>query len=196
MNPFTVDRLRSWISVLLVAGWILGVFVTPCKANPIAVSEYSVKAAFLNNFIHFVEWPLSAFPDPGAALTIGVLGDDPFGPLLEQAVKEEKAKGNGVVIRRFKSVDDVTSCHVLFISRSEKERMFLILKRLEEVPILTVSEMEGFADHGGIVNFYIENNRIRFEINKESAYRKGLKISSRLLCLARIVEQKSVKEAR
>ena len=182
--------------VCLAAGWFPGGSGAPALADPPAVKEYVVKAASLYHFIEFVDWPQTAFPEPGGAITIGVLGDDPFGAVLDQAVKDESVKGRKVVVRRFRDVGDVASCHVLFVSKSEKERFPLILKRLDEVPVLTVSEMDGFADGGGVVNFYIEKNKVRFEINQESANRKGLKISSKLLCLGRVVEPKSSQEGR
>ena len=195
MNSFIINRKRTWVSALLVAGWLLGTPVTPARADPGAISEYAVKAAFVNNFVQFVEWPPSAFQDASAALIIGVLGNDPFGPLLEQTVKDETVKGRGIIIRRISKIDDAVSCHVLYISRSEKERLPLILKRLASLPIMTVGDMESFADLGGVVNFYLEKNRIRFEINQESARQNGLKISSKLLCLGRIVGSKSSKES-
>jgi len=171
----------------LAAGWLVCGLIPPAGAAPGAFHEYEIKAAFLYNFVQFVEWPPAAFADPGAPLTIGVLGDDPFGPLLEQTVKGETVKGRGFVIRRFRDVEAAKSCQVLFISKSEKERIPQILKHLEWAPVLTVGEADGFAARGGIVNFIIEKSRVRFEINQESALRKGLKISSQLLCLGRIV---------
>ena len=196
MNTYPINRIRHGITAVLAAGLLLGTPGAVVRADPGAFNEYAIKAAFLYNFIQFVEWPASAFPEPGAVMTIGVLGNDPFGPLLEQTTKGEAVKGRGFVVQRIRDVDDAKSCHVLFISKSEKERLSQILKRLEGLPILTISEMEGFADRGGIVNFYTEKSRIRFEINHESARRKGLKITSQLLCLGRIVGQDSSKEAR
>jgi hypothetical protein len=196
MKPYFLNSIGSLFSALLAVGWLLGAPVTTGRAEPGAINEYAIKAAFVFNFIQFVEWPPSAFPDPGTVLTIGVLGNDPFGPLLDQTVKGESVKGRGFDVRRFRDLDEVKSCHVLFISKSEKERVTLILKHLEGLPILTISELEGFADRGGVVNFYTEKNRVRFEINHESARRKGLKITSQLLCLGRIVGRESSKEGR
>ncbi|MEI8122344.1 MAG: YfiR family protein [bacterium] len=196
MKHYFLSTMESLFSALLAAAWLFGATVMPVRADPGAVNEYAIKAAFVYNFIQFVEWPPSAFPDPGTLLMIGVLGTDPFGPLLDQTVKGESVKGRDLVVRRFRDVDDVKSCHVLFISKSEKEQIPLILKRLEGLPILTISELDGFADRGGVVNFYTEKNRVRFEINHESARRKGLKITSQLLCLGRIVGRESSKEVR
>jgi len=196
MKHYFLNTMESIFSALLAAAWLFCAPVTSVRADPGAVNEYAIKAAFVFNFIQFVEWPPSTFPDPGAVLTIGVLGIDPFGPLLDQTVKGESAKGRGLVVRRFRDVVDVKSCHVLFISKSEKDQIPLILKRLEGLPILTISELDGFADRGGVVNFYTEKNRVRFEINHESARRKGLKITSQLLCLGRIVGRESSKEVR
>ncbi len=196
MKRYFLNIRESSVSALLAAASLFCAPVTTVRADPGAVNEYAIKAAFVFNFIQFVEWPSSAFPDPGTVLTIGVLGNDPFGPLLDQTVKGESVKGRGLVVRRFRDVDEVKSCHVLFISKSEKERIPLILKHLEGLPLLTIGEVEGFADRGGVVNFYTEKNRVRFEINHESARRKGLKITSQLLCLGRIVGRDSSKEVR
>lgn len=195
-------RVQStrWIGglmvVFLAAGWLPGVSGTTALANPAPVNEYEVKAAFLYHFIQFVEWPAEVVPEEGGTFTIGVLGDDPFGQLLDKAVREETVRGRSVVVRRFRDVSAASSCHVLFVSKSEKGELPVILKRTEGMPVLTVGEVDGFAERGGIVNFFIEKNRIRFEINQDSAERKGLKISSKLLSLGRLVDEKSLKEAR
>jgi hypothetical protein len=187
----------GWLAVAwLAAGWFPDGSGALALAEAPPMKEYAVKAAFLYHFIEFVEWPEAVFPESDGTITIGVLGDDPFGAVLDKAVMDETVRGRKVVVRRFRDVGDVASCHVLFISKSETGKLPVILKHLEDTPVLTVSEVDGFTDRGGVMNFYIEKNKVRFEINQGSASRKGLKISSKLLCLGRIVGQKSSKEDR
>lgn len=151
-----------------------------------SATEYQVKAAFLYNFAKFIEWPSDAFYSPEAPLILGVLGDDPFGATLDTTVRGKMANGHPLVVRRFSHVQDLRACHVLFISHSEKERLPQILGNLRGLAILTVSEVDRFSDHGGVITFFIEQNRVRFEINIATADRAGLKISSKLLSVARI----------
>jgi hypothetical protein len=148
--------------------------------------EYQVKAAFLYNFAKFVEWPDKKFTRTGAVINICVLGEDPFGFAFD-TMRDETIGNKKLVIKRFKTPQRVEECHVLFISGSEKERLEQIVKSLTGLSILTVGDTEGFAQKGVIMNFYIEGNKVRFGINVDSVNRSGLKISSRLLRLARII---------
>ena len=149
--------------------------------------EYQIKAAFLFNFAQFVEWPPASFADANAPICIGVLGDDPFGPVLEQTVQGETINHRKLIIQRSQRVEDLKGCHLVFISKSEKSRLTDIFDGLGSASILTVSETENFARRGGIINFYLEGNKVRFEINSDAAQRKGIKISSQLLKLGKLV---------
>jgi hypothetical protein len=149
--------------------------------------EYQVKAAFLYNFVKFVEWPKDVFEDPKAPIVIGILGKDHFGTYLDEIVENKTVKGRGFVIRRFDSVGDLEACHVLFISESEKARISTTLNKLQDWHVLTVSDVKGFPKLGGIINLITEKNRIRFEINVDAAVRAGLKLSSHLLKLGKII---------
>ena len=149
--------------------------------------EYEVKAAFLFHFAEFVEWPDAVFPDADAPITIGVLGDDPFGAVLDQIVEGKTVHQRKVVIKRSKQVEDLKGCQILFVSKSEAARDEQILASLGDASILTVSEVDGFTRHGGIASFYLDGSRVRFEINNDVAKRHGLKISSQLLSLAKVV---------
>jgi hypothetical protein len=146
-------------------------------------AEYDVKAAFLYNFTKFVDWPPSAFPDPNN-LKICVLGDDPFGKSL-RSVAGEQVGSHKLTVMQTESISRPTGCQVLFISRSERERLPQILAAIKESPVLTVGDTNGFADHGVIINFVLEGSKVRFEINTDSADRAGIKISSKLLQLAK-----------
>jgi len=149
--------------------------------------EYEIKAAFLYNFAKFVEWPAKPLADTSATIIIGVLGEDPFGGALE-TIKGKTIEGRQVATKRFKSVRDLEVSHILFISSSEKERLGEIMKVLKDRSVLTVSEMAGFVEAGGTINFIIEGNKVRFEINAVNAERAGLRLSSRLLSVAKVVK--------
>ena len=156
-------------------------------------SEYQVKAAFLYNFAKFVEWPLDAFPDPNSPIIFGIVGDDPFDGELNAMISEKSLSGRRFVVRRFRRGEDLRHCHVLFISASEKKFLKLILVSVRGSSILTVADADGFTRQGGMIGFVLEENRVRFEINPLAAERSQLKISSRLLALARIVGENGVK---
>jgi hypothetical protein len=149
--------------------------------------EYQLKAVFLFNFTQFVEWPPSAFNDSHSPVTICVLGNDPFGTYLDEAVQEEKVNGRSLVVARLSQSDDVSGCHVLFISRSEAAHLKQLLKQLNGQRVLTVSDIEGFAEQGGVIGFFTLENKIRLRINMASAKRADLTISSKLLRPAEIV---------
>jgi hypothetical protein len=146
-------------------------------------SEYQIKAAFVFNFAKFVEWPTTALPQANSPIIIGVLGENPFGELLETTMKNKTVEDHPLIIKQFQSVAEATDIHILFISSSEKQRLAEILKHLEGRSVLTVGEMDGFNEKGGMINFLIEGTKIRFKINNEAATRARLKISSKLLSL-------------
>jgi hypothetical protein len=155
----------------------------PGAAPAQTASEYDVKALFLYNFAKFVDWPPAAFPDPDN-LKICVLGDDPFGGSL-QAVAGEQVGNHKLRVVRTDSISKPAGCQILFISRSERDRIPQILAAVKDSPVLTVGDTKGFAEDGVIINFILEGSKVRFEINTESADRAGLRISSKLLQLAR-----------
>ncbi|UCF90634.1 MAG: YfiR family protein [Desulfobacterales bacterium] len=148
--------------------------------------EYIVKAAFLYNFAKFVEWPADAFAEIRSPIVLGMLGEDPFGSALD-SINHKSVGDREIVIQRLEKLADLKKCHMLFISRSEKNDLDSILAQLSGLNILTVSDMDGFALKGGIIGLFTVGNKIRFEINVDSAKRSGLQISSKLLKLAEIV---------
>ena len=149
--------------------------------------EYQVKAAFLLNFTKFVEWPPSAFGAADSPIAICILGNDPFGNSLDQIVAEEVVDGRRVGVRRIKRTPAPKSCQALFVGMPEKE-VLSILSGLGP-GVLTVGEGESFVRDGGMIAFVIENRRVRFDINQTAAERAGLKLSSKLLSVARSVEK-------
>lgn len=155
-------------------------FVGPAQSAP--ASEYEVKAAFLFNFAKFVSWPPGAFPDPNTPLVIGVVGRDPFGSHLDDTVRGERINNRQLVIRRYQSVAEINNCHVLFISRSESDRLDQIVAALKNRTLLIVTDADG-GRGGVIIRFVTEGNRIRFKIDAEAAKAAKLTISSKLLRL-------------
>ncbi len=154
-------------------------------------SEYEVKAAFLLNFARFVEWPPSSYEDAEAPVRICVLGDDPFGMLLDETLADQNIGGRPVAAVRSTDAETLTRCHVLFVAASEADRVVDVLEAFEGTYALTVSEVRDFARLGGAFNFFLERGRVRFEVNPEAARRHGLRVSSELLRLGRPVQTRT-----
>jgi hypothetical protein len=142
--------------------------------------EYELKAAVLCNLAKFVEWPTNAAPPTRDPLVIGIIGTDPFGPVLDRLIQGQTVQGRELAVRRFQADEDLRSCQVLFVSRSETGRVPAILARVRGASILTVSESNAFAERGGMVNLVLKDDRVRFEMNVRAAEQEGLKISSKL----------------
>jgi hypothetical protein len=172
-----------------IVNW-LGVFVLAmlaCAANAQS-KEYQIKAAFLYNFAQFVDWPSAAFANTNAPFNIGILGDDPFDGSLDATIQDETINGHKIVAIRSQRIEDLKNCQIIFVCKSEKKRIAEILTELDSKPILTVSEIDGFAQRGGNINFFLAGTKVRFEINPGAAQSDGLKISSQLLSLGKIVQ--------
>ena len=174
------------LTIALATGLLLG--TTNAKAVQAGsetgeTREYMVKAAFLYNFAKFTDWPTEAFASPDAPLRLCILGRNPFGHALDMI--RGKSVGRHPIEIRFLSKSRVAAtCHILFLSASETDRLPLILKYLRDRPVLTVSEAPNFTKSGGIIRLKTVRNKIRFEINPAVAQNAGLAISSRLLKLA------------
>lgn len=149
--------------------------------------EYQVKAAFLLNFTKFIDWPAAAFAQPDSPVSICILGEDPFGPALDQIVAGEVVNGRKVAAERIKRAPASRSCQVLFVAKSEKGGAKLLSGLGPGV--LTVGEGESFLREGGMIAFVLDNRRVRFEINQTVAENAGLKLSSKLLNVAITVEK-------
>ena len=178
-GPWTSSN--KTIGLLFAIVFLLG---SPAFAQDAAPSEYDIKSAFIFNFAKFVEWPSTAFAGSKAPLVIGIVGQNVFGATLEKTIHGKLINEHPLEFKEFHSVADATNCHILFISPSEKERLPEIFKQLRGTTILTVGEMEHFADSGGMINFFVDNNKVRFQINNDEAAKARLKISARLLSLA------------
>lgn len=153
------------------------------------IDEYYVKARFLCNFARYVEWPSESFKAANEPIAICILGHDPFGGALDQAVDGKLVDGRPFLVRPVSGISPDFHCHILFVPSSEGKRFRSMAGRLEGSAILTVGEIRGFPADGGVINFRLEDGRVRFEINLEAAERRHLRISSRLLSLAQVVKK-------
>lgn len=185
IQSFADLQVRSyrWLTLLL----LLFAGAVSSSAQATTPQEYQIKAVFLFNFTQFVDWPPTAFVDPRTPLVIGVLGEDPFGSILDDTLRGEMLGERAIVIRRYRRREDIDHCHILFISRSEGARLESILQGLHDHHILTVSDTTGSALRGVMIRFVTEKNRIRFRINLDAAKAAGLVISSKLLRPSEIV---------
>ena len=182
-------RWNLWTSILLAwmvvfAGQCL---IAPCAALTNGPGEYQVKAAFLFNFVKFVDWPDQSFTDKNSFLIIGVTGGDPIRSALEKTFQGKTVKGRSIVIQEIKTKGQGKTCHVIFLTGLDKRQMDAWLETLKEKAVLTIGESDNFAAQGGMINFFLQDDRVRFEINPQAAEKAGLKISSQLLALAKIV---------
>jgi hypothetical protein len=159
------------------------------RGDTTAASDVAVKAAFLYNFAKFTEWP--ALP-PGAPILLCVVGDDALAAALVDTVKGQKISGHALEISRPRESAAWTVCHLLFITEAEIRRSADALGGIKTLPVLTVSDGKGFCDAAGIIELYVEGGRMRFAINVDAVQGSGLRLSSRLLGLARVVRNPHV----
>ncbi|HEY4818354.1 MAG TPA: YfiR family protein [Candidatus Acidoferrum sp.] len=152
-----------------------------------AASEYRSKANFLATFPSFVEWPESAFSSAQSPFTICVRGDFSFGTSLAELTRGASPHGRRVEVRWVHKDQELRDCHIAFVSRSEAKRYAKLLQALEGATVLTVGETEGFLGAGGSISFSFEHDTLQFEVNLVASDTAHLRISSRLLALARHV---------
>jgi hypothetical protein len=173
------------------AAWLCGllacVALVPGADGAEAAPEYQVKAVFLFNFTRFVEWPPQAFATPGEPFVIGILGDDPFGARIDDVTRNERIGEHPLVVRRYRHAEEIGDCQMLFIGRDESAGFAKVVESLNHRAVLIVSEIEGSAEHGAMIQFATENSHVRLRINADAARAAGLVISSKLLHLAEIV---------
>jgi hypothetical protein len=195
-------KIRAYILIVLVPALLAG---TQVRADSTSSREYQVKAAFLYNFIMFVDWPQGKITDSNEPLVISIIGKDPFEGAFEP-IKDKLVNGREVVIKRFegleelkksetklnRAVEDIRKGHLLFICRSEEKVVSQIVNLVKDSNVLTVGDMPKFLETGGgIINFVMEEEKVRFEINAVTASQAGLQIRSQLLRLAkRVIEAK------
>ncbi|HEV2491852.1 MAG TPA: YfiR family protein [Terriglobia bacterium] len=177
---------RTW---LIAACALLLLGPSNARSQSAESAEYPVKLGFLYNFAKFVDWPPDAFPSGSAPFEICMAGHDPFKDELERSLRGRTVGTHPIDLMNDGPMDDLRRCHIVFITRDAKKRTASIVARLKGSRVLTVGEAQGFAAQGGVIGFVVEGNRVRFEINRQAAKDTGLKISSKLLALARIVKE-------
>lgn len=148
-----------------------------------------MKSVFLERFTRFITWPQDdSVNDPSEPFIIGILGENPFGTLLHEIYSEQKINDKRAEIRHYTSTKEITGCNLLFISQSEERRLERILSELDSFPILTVGDTDGYADRGIMINMYLDEGKVRFEVNRSALEKAELKVSHLLLKSARIVD--------
>jgi hypothetical protein len=152
--------------------------------------EYQIKAVFIFNFAQFTEWPANAFTGTNDPVVIGVLGSNPFDDFLESTIHSEAVHGRHLVVRHYKTVEEIQTCHILYIGQSEARRVQQIVRKLKGKPVLTVSDIPNAAAEGVAIGFVTERNRIKLHINLDGIKAASLTVSSKLLRLAQIVKDK------
>lgn len=177
--------------LLMLAGLLLTDEQVAVSADAPVSKEYQLKAAFLYNFTKFVEWPSHRFAQTNSPIVIGVLGRNPFGDELEKIVKDRKVNGRDILVTNITASAGVKAVHMVFISAGEEERWRETLASLRNTAVLTVGESAVFAQTGGMINFTLQADKVRFEINQNRADAAGLKFSAQLLKLATAVHRKT-----
>lgn len=198
-------KIKAYIFVVLAPALLVLPIVPKARADTAPNKEQQIKAAFIYNFIKFVDWPKEKMADSNEPITIGIIGKDPFGKAFEP-IKKKQVKGKKVVIKRFKGFEElkqsseqieaIRKCHLLFIC-SSKKNLKEVINSVKDHSVLTVADIKGFLESGGIINFLIEDKKVRFEINNTAAKQAKLKIRSKLLRLAkRVIPEKPSEEAK
>jgi hypothetical protein len=186
-------RLGSAVSLRAVLVLVLVLCPMPGTAteSSLKATEYELKAAFLFNFARFAEWPQPSTRDD--ALVLGVLGEDPFGPVLDETIRGKTVGGRSLTARRISRLADCSGCDLVFVASSERARVSQVLRTISGPGVLTVGETEQFAERGGVIELAVESGRIRLIINTDAAARSGVRISAKLLSMASIVHDKREK---
>jgi hypothetical protein len=187
-------------SALAFGGWILclcAVLHTPGRADETEPTlEYRTKAAYLVNFLKFVEWPTNAVPSDSTPLIVGVMDRGEAFPIIQKELEGKSAGNHPVSVRSLRTLHgSITNCHLLFVTRAAGKTAEILQTELGQHPTLLVGETENFAEHGGAIGFVVEADNIRLTLNLEAATAAGLKVNSKLASVARLVKSKPGPEA-
>ena len=191
MKPTTRHR-RSRAVTLAIAFLMAALATTAAIPWFDTALEYRVKAAFLYNFALYTTWPDGTFEKDESPIIFGVVGADPFGTILDNAIEGKTLHGRPLLLQRYRLAKDLQDCHILFVSSSEEKTLKDVFDKLAGQHVFTVSDMAGFSTRGGIARFFIKNGKVSFEINTDVAARERLLISSQLLKLATLVKDKEI----
>jgi YfiR/HmsC-like len=173
-------------ALILVASWPGTAFGQ--EQGSVINREYSIKAAFLYHFSTYIEWPESARPREGEPFVIGVYRHNPFGAALDQIAQQKKLAGHAIEIRLIKSIEEIAGCQILFVPASVTvAEQAALLKVTRSAPVFVVGESDDFVARGGDAQFFLEGNKVRFAFGEGAAERSDLKVSSKLLTLAKLI---------
>jgi hypothetical protein len=198
---------KTVIFIIITAWLFLVPFLQPVRGDDVTNQEYQIKAAFLFNFLKFVEWPKSKTKDPNEPIIIGIIGENLFKDAFEN-LKNRSIEGKKVIVKQYKGISEfdnapkehpqikaIRESHLLFISPSEKIFALNILESVKEYGVLTVADYKGFLEAGGIINLVMEEKKVQFEINMIAAKQSGITIRSQLLRLAKKVIRQETSSA-
>jgi hypothetical protein len=192
-NPNEPQRLRCRLTIashapqFLMVILLCAVLAVPNLNAQSPSEEYRVKAAFLFHFAQLAEWPVGAFATNENDLTVCTIGGDPFQGQLDSALSGKVVGSRAVKVKHLKAGEDARSCRVLFVATANAKEVASLISQLGNAPVLTVGQTDSFARDGGIIGFCLEDGKVRFEINLAASQHAGIKISSRLLLLAKDV---------
>jgi hypothetical protein len=182
-----VRRCRLAVPALRFAATVLACSVSiPLHSDSRRLTLPEVKASFLVTLAKFVEWPDGIFSSSREPVVFGIIGADPLDISLSRAVYGQSIKGRTVTVRKYRLGEDLRSCQVLFISASEKPHLPQILANVAGASVLTVSESPRFTEAGGVIQMTVEENRVRFSVNRNAAASARLQISAKLLVLGQV----------
>lgn len=191
-------RARRGVAVALLFLAPAAATLLPGRATTLALAaggaeaqsrEYQLKAAFIFNFLQFVEWPDAAFANPQAPLVITVVGENPFGTAIEQATRGKVVRGREIAVRYARNASAAGPSHLLFLAPAGDKAPTQSVRDAAGTGRLTVADVDDFVTAGGCVQFYSEDNKLRFSINTAAVNRAGLKVSAKLLQLARVYRE-------
>jgi hypothetical protein len=185
-NGILIHKILAYVGKLLSGVFVLLLMCGSSPQLPQPSREYQVKAVFLFNFSQFIEFPNGAFPEANTPFVIGILQEDPFGAFLDETIEGEQVNGHPLIIKRFRQVEEVKQCHILFIRANKTDDLKTIFAKLKGRSVLTVGDAPKFAELGGMIRFFTESNKIKLQINLESVKAADLTVSSKLLRLAEI----------
>jgi ribosome-associated protein YbcJ (S4-like RNA binding protein) len=180
-------RIRAWLEAGLAALTLASLFFAPNTLAQQQADTVAIKAAFVYNFAKFTEWPANAFPAADSPLNLCLITNEKEAAPFD-AIAGRAAQGHSVVLKREAKLQDTSNCHIVFVGESAQKQLPAVVKSAQTGSVLTVSDMDGFAQAGGMIGLFVADNKVRFEINPEAATRANLRISAQLLKLARIVK--------
>jgi hypothetical protein len=184
-----LGKTNKILLLILVYTWTFFALNASAESDDLISGEFKIKAAYLYNFLKFTDWEAEVFPDTSETIRITILGEDPFGDAFDR-LEGRTIKGKVLQITRISSIQDLDTSHLLYICNSEMERLKEVIDTLKDSGVLTVGESEEFTQQGGIIGFFVEEDAVHFAINLTTAEHAGIKFSSQLLQVARVVRDK------